>query len=133
MRLVRRQLPCPEQTPKVYALPYLPFNIIVFHAWVASSVLAANLINGRDVTDLDNSFMHHFIKALRLINKHISNDGTVDYVAIACVQVLLCISLMIDGPMQTKVHFEGLSRMIQLYGGLKGLERSWFIIQEVQL
>jgi uncharacterized protein YqfB (UPF0267 family) len=92
-----------------------------------------NLIFGKGIERMGHSFDRHFTTALRLTNKRISEDRCISNVAIACVEVLCCIALKFDNREQSKMHLEGLSRMIQLRGGLEHLEKSWFLAQEAQL
>jgi hypothetical protein len=111
---------------------YLFHNEAFYHTWMAAAYILPGCFMGkRDAPGTD--FRRHIVRALQLINRNISNDHDVSDGTIACVIVLCGISLLTETPAQTRVHFDGLLRILQVRGGLHKLGSASILGHEAQL
>ncbi|KAI9155315.1 hypothetical protein HJFPF1_07897 [Paramyrothecium foliicola] len=79
-----------------------------------------------------NSSSRHLVQALRLTNENLSGPQALSDTTIACVVSLCYISMICEDPPQTKIHFNGLVRMIQARGGLLHLHSDEFLAPKAQ-
>lgn len=90
-----------------------------FHCFVALSEACIDFIIGKE--RCSNEYRHHIATAMRLINAKLSGDQAVSDTNIAGVISLCVLSSIRDQPSQTKIHFDGLCRMIEVRGGMETL------------
>lgn len=93
-----------------------------FHCFVALSEACVDLIIGKE--GCSNEYRHHISSALRLINSNLSGEQAVSETNIAGVITLCSLSSIREQPWQTKIHFDGLCRMIEVRGGMETLSGS---------
>lgn len=92
-----------------------------FHTWMALAHLTVGSASENKTSTVRNEYTRHLVQALHLTNKKISENRHIADITIACVVTLCCLSFRSEQPWQTKMHFEGLVRMINLRGGLPKL------------
>jgi hypothetical protein len=98
---------------------YMMVDEAYFHCFVALSEACIDFIIGKE--RCSNEYRHHIATALRLINSKLSGDQAVSDTNIAGVTAICVLSSIRDQPWQTKVHFDGLCRMIEVRGGMETL------------
>ena len=79
-----------------------------------------DFVTGR--TQQTSEYRHHMGAALRLINDKLSSANAVGDTNLAGVMTLCLLSSVRDQPLQTKIHFDGLCRMIEVRGGVDQLQ-----------
>ena len=94
-------------------------DVLDFHCFVALSEACVDLITGKEACS--SEYRHHIASAVRLINSNLASDQAVSETSIAGVITLCVLSSIREQPWQTKVHFDGLCRMIELRGGMHTL------------
>lgn len=94
--------------------------LIDYHCLVALAEGCINFVTQQE--RYSNNFNHHMARGLQLINTKLSGIHALSDIAISTVIVLCLVSSIRELPSQTKVHFDGLCRMIELRGGLDQLQ-----------
>ena len=92
-----------------------------FHTWMALTHLTLASASENKTSADRNEYTRHLVQALHLTNQKISESRIIADITIACVISLCCLSFRSEQPWQTKMHFDGLVRMIKLRGGLPQL------------
>ena len=93
--------------------------LLDFHCFVALSEACVDFIVGKE--SYSTEYRHHIATALRLINSNLSGDQAVSDTNVAGVITLCVLSSIREQPWQTKAHFDGLCRMIEVRGGMHTL------------
>lgn len=75
-------------------------------------------------------YCHHMAAALRLINDNLSSANAVADTNLAGVISLCLLSSVREQPLQTKIHFDGLCRMIEVRGGMDELKGNPALIEK---
>lgn len=75
-------------------------------------------------------YRRHIGMALRLINDNLSSDNAVADTNLAGVISLCLLSSVREQPLQTKIHFDGLCRMIKVRGGMDTLKNNPAIVEK---
>lgn len=96
-------------------------------------MLVENFAYGNKKNAGGDDYTRHIVNALRLVNHNISANRDVSDVAIACVLLLCCNSIMTGSPEQAKIHFDGLVRMVQIRGGLQELKKDKYLVLKAQM
>lgn len=101
-----------------------------FHSFVSMSAAYLDAITKQSTRSLSN--WHHHARALRLISSKISKAQGVTDFALASV-IALSLQESLRGQMQhAKLHVEGLFRMVEVRGGLEGLESNPALVEKVK-
>ncbi|VUC21586.1 unnamed protein product [Clonostachys rosea] len=109
---------------------YMFIDEAYYHCLVALSEACISFIVQREQDSAE--FTHHLTRGLQLVNAKLSGSHALSDVAI-CTVILLClVSSIRKIPSQTKVHFDGLCRMINLRGGLGHLKENPFLTEKAQ-
>ncbi|CAH0044786.1 unnamed protein product [Clonostachys solani] len=109
---------------------YMFIDEAYYHCLVALSEACISFIVHREQDSAE--FTQHLTRGLQLVNAKLSGVHALSDVAI-CTVILLClISSIRKIPSQTKVHFDGLCRMINLRGGLHHLKENPFLTEKAQ-
>lgn len=103
--------------PRKHRFTNLTF--LVFHCFIALSETCMDFITGRELQSPE--YRRHMTAALRLINDKLSSANAVADTNLAGVMTLCLLSSVRDQPLQTKIHFDGLCRMIEVRGGVDEL------------
>jgi hypothetical protein len=74
----------------------------------------------------------HMVRAMRLINDKLSSTNAVADTNMAGVIALCLLSSVREQPLQTKIHFDGLCRMIKLRGGMDELANIPALIEKTR-
>jgi hypothetical protein len=99
-----------------------------YHCLVALSEACIGFIVQREQDSAE--FTQHLTRGLQLVNAKLSGVHALSDLAI-CTVILLClVSSIRKLPSQTKVHFDGLCRMINLRGGLDQLKENPFLTEK---
>lgn len=75
-------------------------------------------------------YRHHICMALKLINDKLSSDKAVADTNLAGVIALCLLSSLREQPHQTKIHFDGLCKMIEVRGGMHELQGNPALIEK---
>ncbi|CAG9983258.1 unnamed protein product [Clonostachys byssicola] len=107
---------------------YMFVDEAYYHCLVALSEACIGFIVQREQDSAE--FTQHLTRGLQLINVKLSGVHALSDLAI-CTVILLClVSSIRTLPSQTKVHFDGLCRMINLRGGLDQLKENPFLTEK---
>ncbi|KAK7221529.1 hypothetical protein V2G26_009532 [Clonostachys chloroleuca] len=107
---------------------YMFVDEAYYHCLVALSEACISFIVQREQDSAE--FTQHLTRGLQLVNTKLSGVHALSDLAI-CTVILLClVSSIRKLPSQTKVHFDGLCRMINLRGGLDQLKENPFLTEK---
>lgn len=87
-----------------------------------------DFVNGKEFCSTE--YRRHITLAMRLINEKLSSDKAVADTNLAGVIALCLLSSIREQPLQTKIHFDGLCRMIEVRGGMDELKSSPALIEK---
>ncbi|KAI6785944.1 uncharacterized protein J7T54_006283 [Emericellopsis cladophorae] len=107
---------------------YMLADEAYFHCFVALSEACMDFVHEKD--SYSTEYRHHMTKALRLLNNKLSSDKATADTSLAGV-ISLCLLTSLRGQLaQTKVHFDGLCRMIELRGGMDEIKHNPALIEK---
>jgi hypothetical protein len=109
---------------------YMLVDEAYFHCFVALSEACIDFVNSKE--DCSPEYRQHIVKGLRLINEKLSSESAVADTSLAAVIALCLLSSVREQPHQTKIHFEGLCRMIEVRGGMSELKGNHALMEKVQ-
>jgi len=98
---------------------YMLIDEAFFHCFAALSEACMDYVTGKQNQSAE--YRLHMVRAMRLINDKLSSTNAVADTNMAGVIALCLLSSVREQPLQTKIHFDGLCRMIELRGGMDEL------------
>jgi len=107
---------------------YMLVDEAYFHCFVALSEACMDFAQGKEA--LSSEYRHHICMALKLINDKLSSDKAVADTNLAGVIALCLLSSLREQPVQTKIHFDGLCKMIEVRGGMHELQGNPALIEK---